>query len=175
VIVNGRDVSKLSDRDASAYRLREVGFVLQTFHLIAGLSAIDNAILKLVATGLRPEEACQRITPLLASLEVEAQADRPVRELSMGEGQRIAIAKALSTDPALLLTDEPTGNLDVRRGRLVLSLLSEVARERGTAVVLVTHDREALGFADRAYMLRDGKLRELAEDELIAEPTLEAR
>jgi putative ABC transport system ATP-binding protein len=175
VVVNGRDVSKLSDRDASAYRLREVGFVLQTFHLIAGLSAIDNAILKLVATGLRPDEACQRITPLLASLEVEAQADRPVRQLSMGEGQRIAIAKALSTEPALLLADEPTGNLDVRRGRLVLSLLSEVARERRAAVVLVTHDREALGFADRSYTLRDGRLRAFADDDLAVEPTLEAR
>ena len=175
VVVNGRDVSKLSDRDASAYRLREVGFVLQTFHLIAGLSAIDNAILKLVATGLRPGEACQRITPLLAKLEVEAQADRPAHELSMGEGQRVAIAKALSTDPALLLADEPTGNLDVRRGRLVLSLLREVARDRRTAVVLVTHDREALAYADRAYTLRDGELRAYAEDEFDVESTLEAR
>lgn len=176
VLVGGRDVCQLGDRAASHYRLHELGFVLQTFHLIAGLSAIDNAILKLIATGIRPEEACQRITPTLARLDLDAQAERPARDLSMGERQRVAIAKALSTEPTLLLADEPTGNLDTRRGRAVLSLLSEVCRERGTAVVLVTHDPDALHYADQVYALRDGKLVEhRAEDAIPATPTLEPR
>jgi putative ABC transport system ATP-binding protein len=176
VLVGGRDVCALGDRAASQYRLRELGFVLQTFHLIAGLSAIDNAILKLIATGMRPQEACQRITPTLARLDLDARAERPARELSMGERQRVAIAKALSTEPALLLADEPTGNLDTRRGRTVLSLLSEVCRERGTAVVLVTHDPEALHYADRVYALRDGKLVDhQPEDAISTTPAMEPR
>jgi putative ABC transport system ATP-binding protein len=176
IVVGGRDICRLGDRAAARYRLHEVGFVLQTFHLIAGLSAIDNTILKLVATGMRPREAHQRITPTLARLDIDAQAERPAHELSMGERQRVAIAKALSTDPSLLLADEPTGNLDTRRGRAVLSLLSEVCRERGTAVVLVTHDPEALRYASRAYALRDGKLVEHQNDELtVPAPTLEPR
>jgi putative ABC transport system ATP-binding protein len=176
IIVRGRDVCRLGDRAASAYRLHELGFVLQTFHLIAGLSAIDNAVLKLLASGMRPAEAYQRITPTLARLEIDMQAERPARELSMGERQRVAIAKALSTDPSLLLADEPTGNLDSRRGRAVLTLLGELCRERGTAVLLVTHDPEALRFADRAYALRDGKLVDHGvEDADAPTPTLEQR
>ena len=176
IIVGGRDVCRLGDRAASDYRLHELGFVLQSFHLIAGLSAIDNAILKLLATGMRPTEAYQRITPTLARLEIDAQAEQPAHELSMGQCQRVAIAKALSTDPSLLLADEPTGNLDSRRGRAVLSLLGELCRERGTAVVLVTHDPEGLRYADRAYALRDGKLVDHSiEDADMPAPTLEPR
>lgn len=164
IVVGGRDISQIGERAAAHYRLHEVGFVLQTFHLIPGLSAIDNAVLKLIATGMRPKQAHQRITPLLARLDVNAQADRPARELSMGERQRVAIAKALSTEPALLLADEPTGSLDSLRGREVLTLLREVSRERQTAVVLMTHDPEALRHADRVYTLRDGKLIEHHDD-----------
>jgi putative ABC transport system ATP-binding protein len=172
IVVGGRDICQLGDRAASAYRLHELGFVLQSFHLIAGLSAIDNAVLKLLAIGARPKAAYQRITPLLARLDIDAQAEQPARELSAGQQQRVALAKALSTDPGLVLADEPTGNLDTRRGRAVLTLLEELCRERGTATVLVTHDPEALAFADRAYALRDGALVDhLPEDA----PTLEAR
>jgi putative ABC transport system ATP-binding protein len=168
ILVAGRDVARLSEREAARYRLRDMGFVSQTFHFIPSLSAIDNAVLRLMGTGMHPKEAQQRITPLLARLDVDAKAERRIGDLSMGEQQRIAIAKALCTNPALLLGDEPTGNLDTRRGRAVLTLLSEVCRERGTAVVLVTHDPEALSYADRAYALRDGKLGEYGHDEAIA-------
>ncbi|MBS1870590.1 MAG: ABC transporter ATP-binding protein [Actinobacteria bacterium] len=175
ILVGGHEISRLGDRDAARYRLHEVGFVSQTFHLISGLSAIDNAIVKLVGSGMRPKHAQQRITPLLARLGVDSQAERAPSELSMGEQQRIAIAKALSTNPSLLLADEPTGNLDTRRSRAVLALLSEVCREQGTAGVLVTHDPEALGYVDRAYTLRDGRLGEHRPDDthLPLLPTLE--
>ncbi|MGN6189567.1 MAG: ABC transporter ATP-binding protein [Conexibacter sp.] len=171
IVVNGREISRLGDRDAARYRLLEVGFVSQTFHLIPGLSALDNAVVKLIGSGMRPRKAHQRITPLLARLDVDAQAERSPSELSMGERQRIAIAKALSTDPSLLLADEPTGNLDSRRSRAVLTLLREICKERGTAVVLVTHDPEALNYVDRAYSLRDGRLSEPRLDDVaVAEP-----
>jgi putative ABC transport system ATP-binding protein len=168
--VAGRDVAHLSERDAARYRLREVGFLLQTFHMIAGLSAIDNASLKLVGTGLRVREAQQRTAPLLERLGLEERADHPVGALSMGERQRVALAKALSTDPGLLLADEPTGNLDTRRGHEVLALLSELCRERGTAVLLVTHDPQAAAFADRALALQDGRLVEHMPDRWV-DPT----
>jgi putative ABC transport system ATP-binding protein len=158
IFVAGNDISRLGDREAARYRLREVGFVLQTFHMIAGLSAIDNASLKLVGTGMRVREAYQRMTPLLERLGLDERADHRVGTLSMGERQRVAIAKALSTDPGLLLADEPTGNLDTRRGHEVLVLLRELCRERGTAVLLVTHDPQAAALADRALALRDGRL-----------------
>ena len=158
VVVSGRDVTRLSDREAARYRLREVGFVLQTFHMIAGLSAIDNAALKLVGTGMSVRAAHQRVTPLLTRLGLDERAEHRVGTLSMGERQRVAIAKALSTEPGLLLTDEPTGNLDTRRGAEVLALLRELCRERETAVLLVTHDPQAAAVADRSLALRDGRL-----------------
>jgi len=156
--VGGRDVSAMSEREAARYRLEQVGFVLQTFHLIAGLSAIDNAALKLMGGGLRVREAHRRVTPLLDRLGLDERADHRASELSMGERQRVAIAKALSTSPSLLLADEPTGSLDTRRGREVLALLAELCREHETAVLLVTHDPQAAAFADRVHALRDGRL-----------------
>ncbi len=164
VLVDGRDVTRLSGREASRYRLRDVGFVLQTFHMIAGLSAIDNASLKLVGAGASVREAQQRMTPLLRRLGLDERAEARMSTLSMGERQRVAIAKALSTDPGLLLADEPTGNLDTRRGADVLALLRELARERETAVLLVTHDPQAVAVADRALALRDGRLVDYAPD-----------
>jgi putative ABC transport system ATP-binding protein len=176
VRVGGRDVTRLSDREGARYRLREVGFVLQTFHMLAGLSAIDNASLKLVGMGLRVRDAHQRMTPLIERLGLDERADQRVSTLSMGERQRVAIAKALSTDPGLLLADEPTGNLDTRRGYEVLALLSEICHERETAVLLVTHDPQAAAFADRALALRDGQLVEYAPDlQVDPPPTLEPR
>jgi putative ABC transport system ATP-binding protein len=173
VIVAGRDISRLTDREAARYRLLEVGFVLQTFHMIAGLSAIDNASLKLVGTGLRVREAHQRMTPLLTRLGLDERAEHRVGTLSMGERQRVAIAKALSTDPGLLLADEPTGNLDTRRGHDVLALLRELCRERDTAVLLVTHDPQAAALADRVLALRDGRLVEYTPDVPPGLPTLQ--
>jgi len=176
VIVAGRDITRLRDRDAARYRLREIGLVLQTFHMLAGLSAIDNAALKLVGTGMRPREAHQRVTPLLASLGLDGRAERRMTELSMGERQRVALAKALSTDPVLLLADEPTGNLDTRRGREVLGLLRDSCRQRGTAILLVTHDPQAAAFADQVLALRDGRLVAYEPDWADGEPaTLQPR
>jgi putative ABC transport system ATP-binding protein len=158
IALDGVDVTTLSDREASRYRLLDVGFVLQSFHLIAGLSAIDNAALKLMGTGLRARDAHRRITPLLERLGIDERAEHRGSQLSMGEQQRVAIARALSTEPRLVLADEPTASLDTRRGEEVLTLLAEVCRERRTAVLIVTHDPQAAAFADRVHTLRDGRL-----------------
>ncbi len=153
-----RDVSKLSDRDAALYRLHELGFVRQSLSLIPGATAIDNAALKLMGTDIGAREARRRIAPLLSRLGLEERGSHRAEQLSMGERQRVMIARALSTDPKLVLADEPTGSLDTQRGHQVLGLLVEVCRERDVAVVLVTHDPQAASYADRVHVLRDGRL-----------------
>jgi putative ABC transport system ATP-binding protein len=161
VLVNGRDVSSLSEREASHFRLREMGFVRQNFDLLPGVSAVDNTVLKLLKD--TPwKQAHAHVRPLLERLGLGKRLNHRSETLSMGERQRVMIARALSTEPKLLLADEPTGSLDTARGREVLDLLRELCRERGVAIVLVSHDPQAAGYADRVLALRDGKLAEYA-------------
>jgi putative ABC transport system ATP-binding protein len=157
--IAGRDVSRMSESEASRFRLSELGFIRQNFDLLPGVSAIDNAILKLLQT-VRWREAQRQIAPLLERLGLGERLAHRAETLSMGERQRVMIARALSTEPALLLADEPTGSLDTQRSREVLELLREVCRERRVAVVLVSHDPLAAGYADRVLSLSDGKLSE---------------
>jgi putative ABC transport system ATP-binding protein len=163
VVIGGRDVSSLSEREASHFRLSELGFIRQNFDLLPGVSAIDNAVLKLLKT-MRWREAQREIAPLLERLGLGERLRHRSETLSMGERQRVMIARALSTMPRLLLADEPTGSLDTQRGREVLELLRELCRERGVAVVLVSHDPMAARYADRVFALRDGKLGDYETD-----------
>jgi putative ABC transport system ATP-binding protein len=157
VLVNGRDISSLSEREASRYRLSELGFIRQSFDLLPGVSTIDNAVLKLLKS-VPWREAHARVRPLLERLGLGERLEHRSETLSMGERQRVMIARALSTEPRLLLADEPTGSLDTQRSREVLGLLRELCRERDVAVVLVSHDPLAAGYADRVLALRDGRL-----------------
>jgi putative ABC transport system ATP-binding protein len=158
VFVDEREISALDEQQSAQYRLRELGFVRQTLHLIPGVSALDNAALKLVGTDLRPREAHRRVIPLLEQLGLGERMRHKPEQLSMGERQRVMIARALSTEPKLVLADEPTGNLDSRRSREVLELLMNTCRERRVAVVLVTHDPQAAAYADSVLALDDGQL-----------------
>jgi putative ABC transport system ATP-binding protein len=157
VFVRGRDISSLSEQEASRFRLSELGFVRQNFDLLPGVSAIDNAVLKLLKT-VRWREAHRRIAPLMERLGLSERLQHRSETLSMGERQRVMIARALSTEPSLLLADEPTGSLDSKRSREVLELLRELCRERRVTIVLVSHDPLAAGYADRVLALRDGRL-----------------
>ena len=159
VFVAGRDVSALSEREASDFRSSELGFVRQSFDLLPGVSAIDNAALKLLKT-VRWREAQRLIAPLMRRLGLGERLHHRSETLSMGERQRVMIARALSTQPRLLLADEPTGSLDTRRSHEVLELLRELCRERRVTIVLVSHDPLAAGYADRVLTLRDGRLAE---------------
>jgi putative ABC transport system ATP-binding protein len=171
VSIAGRDISSLTEREASHFRLAELGFIRQNFDLLPGVSAIDNAVLKLLKS-VRWREAHRQITPLLARLGLADRLHHRAETLSMGERQRVMIARALSTGPSLLLADEPTGSLDTQRSREVLELLRELCRERNVAVVLVSHDPLAAGYADRVLALRDGKLGDYQPDSPAALPTL---
>jgi putative ABC transport system ATP-binding protein len=163
VSIAGRDVSSLSESEASRFRLLQLGFIRQNFDLLPGVSAIDNAVLKLLKT-VRWREAHRQITPLLERLGLGERLDHRAETLSMGERQRVMIARALSTEPSLLLADEPTGSLDSQRSHEVLGLLRELCREREVAIVLVSHDPIAAAYADRVYALRDGRLSDYRPD-----------
>ncbi|HTA96960.1 MAG TPA: ABC transporter ATP-binding protein [Solirubrobacteraceae bacterium] len=157
VLIGGRDISSLSEREASNFRLSELGFIRQNFDLLPGVSAIDNTVLKLLKA-MRWRDAQRHVTPLLERLGMGERLHHRAETLSMGERQRVMIARALSTEPSMLLADEPTGSLDTQRGREVLELLRSLCRERGVAVVLVSHDPMAAEYADRVLALRDGQL-----------------
>jgi putative ABC transport system ATP-binding protein len=158
VWVDGRDIVDLTDAEASDHLRRTVGFVHQHFDLMAGVSAIDNAALKLLAERISRRRAQRTALPWLRSVGLEGRKRHTPDQLSGGEAQRVAIARALANEPKLLLADEPTGNLDTQSGDDVLSLFDRLRVERGLAVVLVTHDPEAAERSDRVYTLRDGKL-----------------
>jgi putative ABC transport system ATP-binding protein len=159
VVVDGREISTLSETARARYRLHELGYVEQGFDLLDGGSAAQNAALKLWLT--KDARRAERIVePLLVRLGLGERVHSRPGELSMGERQRVLIARALSTQPKLVLADEPTGNLDTRRSREVLELLAEMSRERGAAVLLVTHDPQAAAIADRVHELHDGRLRD---------------
>ncbi len=167
VLVNGRDVFAMSRREGHAYRLHQLGIIGQPHNLIPGAKAIQNASLKLLLTSVRKAEPT--IEPLLAQLGLGSRLQHRTEQLSMGERQRVMIALALSTEPELLLADEPTGSLDTLRTREVLELLREVCHERGVALLLATHDPQAADFADRVDELRDGRLTGGPPDHLPAE------
>ncbi len=164
----GRDVGGMSSRESASYRLRDVGFVFQSFHLMPGSSALDNALIKLPVSGYTVREAREKTVPWLRRVGLGARLHHRPEQLSMGERQRVAIARALVGEPRLLLADEPTGNLDSARTREILALLREVCHERHIPGLLVTHDAEALHFVDRTITLRDGRLRAGVDSELLA-------
>jgi putative ABC transport system ATP-binding protein len=168
VLVEGRDVVAMSRTEADQYRLHDLGIVGQAQDLIPGAKAIRNASLKLLMVNVR--RAPHAIEPLLGRLGLGDRLAHRTEQLSMGERQRVLIARALSMDPKLVLADEPTGHLDTQLTREVLGLLRDLARERETALLLATHDPQVAAFADRVYELRDGRLRAYTPDQGSALP-----
>lgn len=158
VLVNGREVSALSAREAARYRRLDLGYVSQSLDLLPGVPAIDNAALKLFDLRVGVREARRRVAPLLERLGLGDRLHHRADQLSAGERQRVLVARALATGPSLVLADEPTGSLDSERSHQVLTLLTEVCREQGVAMLLVTHDPQAAAFASRVQALRDGRL-----------------
>ena len=154
IVLAGGELTAQSPRELARTRLRHIGFVFQAFHLIEELSGEENVILPARLPGARPggEEHARR---LIRELGLASVADRRPHELSGGEQQRFAIARALVNDPELVLADEPTGNLDEDNGAAVLELLGGL---EGRAVVIVTHEPRAAAVADRVMHLRDGRL-----------------
>ncbi len=164
VIHNGRDIGKMSSSARSRLRNIEFGFVFQFYHLLPELNVLENTLLgpmiELSVLGFRrrKRELRERAQTLLKSLEMDHRLKHRPWQLSGGERQRVAIARALMNQPKILFADEPTGNLDARTGRTIMESIERLHRDHGQTVVMVTHDRTLARQADRALILRDGRL-----------------
>jgi putative ABC transport system ATP-binding protein len=158
VWINGAELSAGDERALTRHRRQHVGFVFQSFNLLPRLTAEENVALPLMFGGVSPGERLARARSMLGRVGLSHRLAHRPNQLSGGEQQRVAIARALAGQPALLLADEPTGNLDTAAGAEIMALLRELNRERGLSLLVVTHDPEVAAFADRVVKLRDGRV-----------------
>ena len=162
VLVSGQEAAGLSDARRSELRNASIGFVFQNFNLIPVLTALENVMLPLQIQGASKTEAACRAEKLLGEVELDGRLHHRPQKMSGGQQQRVAIARALVGDPALVIADEPTANLDTRNANLIIDLMRRINRERGAAFLFSTHDDRLLDRVDRRIHLRDG---EILEDE----------
>jgi len=158
LLVDGRLIGQMDDDQVTLFRRTRIGFVFQFFNLLPTLTALENVALPLVLDGVAKSAADRRGAALLAKVGLEKRVDHLPEELSGGEIQRTAIARALAFNPPLLLADEPTGNLDSATGRAILSLLRQINRDDGCTIVMVTHSEEAASYGERRILLKDGRV-----------------
>ena len=156
-VLNGTAVEKLNDQELAAIRNKEIGFVFQTFNLLARTDALQNVELPLIYAGIPRKERRERAQRALARVGLTDRAHHLPNELSGGQRQRVAIARALVNDPSILLADEPTGNLDTATSTDIMNLFDEL-HSQGNTVILVTHEPDIAAHADRKIVLRDGKV-----------------
>ena len=160
VIVNNESLTNMNEDARTLFRRRNIGIVFQSFNLIPTLSVTDNLLLPLELCDLLNDEGRSRAQGLLETLNMEHRANSYPDKLSTGEQQRIAIARALIHQPAIILADEPTGNLDQETGQEVLTLLDKLVRQAGKTMIMATHSQEVIGLADRLMSIRDNRLYE---------------
>lgn len=156
IIVGDQRLSSLSERDLEKYRLHKIGFVFQFFNLIPTLTAIENLELPMLIAGAESEERKKRIDALLQMVGLGAKGHKRPEELSGGEQQRVAVALALANDPALILADEPTGNLDSENTKTIAELFLSLAERYGKTVIMASHDPKAVEQFKKVFNMRDG-------------------
>ncbi|MFF3563475.1 ABC transporter ATP-binding protein [Streptomyces sp. NPDC002574] len=161
VLYRGRELTAMSDAERSALRRGEFGFVFQFGQLVPELTCVENVALPLRLNGVKRKEAETRAKEWMGRLEVDDLAGKRPGEISGGQGQRVAVARALVTGPRVVFADEPTGALDSLNGERVMRLLTDAARDTDAAVVLVTHEARVAAYSDREVVVRDGKSRDM--------------
>jgi putative ABC transport system ATP-binding protein len=169
-ILNGKDVSRMPDNDLAEVRNKEIGFVFQQFNLLPRLTAAENVALPLVYSGVGKKERIERAMEVLTRVKLNDRSHHKPNELSGGQAQRVAIARALINNPAIILADEPTGNLDTKTSYEIMEILGTIHTE-GNTVILVTHEEDISMYAHRVIRLRDGVVE---TDKLNANPAMAA-
>lgn len=154
-VLNGKDVSRMPDNDLAEVRNQEIGFVFQQFNLLPRLTALENVALPLIYSGVSKKERLDRAAAVMAKVKLEDRSHHKPNELSGGQCQRVAIARALINNPAIILADEPTGNLDSKTSYEIMDILGKIHAD-GNTVILVTHEEDISQFAHRVIRLRDG-------------------
>lgn len=166
-ILNGKDVSKMSEDELADVRNQEIGFVFQTFNLLPRTTALSNVALPLVYAGIKKKDRNKRAEETLNMVGLGDRMDHHPNQLSGGQRQRVAVARALINNPSIILADEPTGNLDSKTSADIMRLFSDI-HKRGNTVILVTHEEDIAQFAHRIIRLRDGKIESDTINENIA-------
>jgi putative ABC transport system ATP-binding protein len=167
VFIDEVDVSQLDAYELAWLRCRKIGYIFQTFNIIQVMTALENVTLPMTFAGMRNERAIEKGMELLELVGLADRFQHKPSELSGGQQQRVAIARALANDPAIILADEPTGNLDLTTGEEIITLLKNLSRERGVTIISATHDIKMLNVSDQVVWIRDGRIDKIeSRDEL---------
>jgi len=158
VIIDEVDISQLDAYELAWLRCRKIGYIFQTFNLIPTLTALENVALPTIFAGVPRDEGRKKAEMILKSVGLGDRLNHRPSELSAGQQQRVAIARAMVNDPAIILADEPTGNLDFQTGKEIINILRELNKKRGVTIIAATHDLKMIGASDRVVYMRDGKI-----------------
>ncbi len=163
VFIDEVDMAQLTAQELAFLRCRKIGYIFQTFNLIPVMTALENVTLPMVFAGLTTDDAMDKGAELLKTVGLEGRRDHKPTELSGGQQQRVATARALANDPAIILADEPTGNLDLRTGKEIIDLLKRMNEEKKVTVISATHDLKMIDVSDRVVWIRDGQIERIEE------------
>src|SRR5256885_9653904 len=158
VYIDEVDVAQLDAYELAWLRCQKIGYIFQTFNLLPTQTALENVMFPMIIAGLKADEAQDKAAAILKRVELEHRLFNRPSEMSGGQQQRVAIARAFANDPAIILADEPTGNLDLQTGKLIIELLRQLNKERGVTIISATHDHKMLAVSDRIFWIRDGKV-----------------
>ena len=167
VYIDEVDVAQLDAYELAWLRCRKIGYIFQTFNLIPVMTALENVMLPMIFAGMTTDDAREKAKGLLEVVGLGQRINHKPFELSGGQQQRVAIARALANDPAIILADEPTGNLDLKTGKEIINLLREMNKEKGVSIITATHDLKMLDVSDRVIWLRDGIIERVEDRENI--------
>ncbi len=164
VFISGQDLSTMNNVELARLRNEKIGFVFQSFNLIPRMTAMENIALPLMIQGLKPKDRRLRAVELLEEFGLQSKADNKPGELSGGEQQRVAVARALANDPSIILADEPTGNLDTKNSELMMETFEGLNSESQKTLVIITHNPQLASRAKRTVSIRDGRVEEIREN-----------